>query len=59
MGAQDTLQSIRWGPSVAPDGHPHQGTLWYTVWYESEEGKIRETLRLTPAGEIVEKTRRE
>lgn len=59
VGPEDTLQSFRWGPSVAPDGHPHQGTLWYTVWYESGEGRVSETLRLTPEGEIVEKTRRE
>jgi membrane-bound lytic murein transglycosylase D len=59
VGPRDTLQSFRWGPSVAPDGHPHQGTLWYTVWYESGEGQVSETLRLTPEGEIVEKTRRE
>ncbi|MBI2501668.1 MAG: lytic transglycosylase domain-containing protein [Candidatus Latescibacteria bacterium] len=59
VGPQDTLQSFRWGPSLAPEGHPHQGTLWYTVWYESGEGQVSETLRLTPDGEIVEKTRRE
>lgn len=59
VGPEDTLQSFRWGPSVAPSGHPHQGTLWYTVWYESHEGQVSETLRLTPEGEIVEKTRRE
>jgi membrane-bound lytic murein transglycosylase D len=59
VGPEDTLQSFRWGPSVAPDGHPHQGTLWYTVWYEGHEGQVSETLRLTPAGQIVEKTRRE
>jgi len=59
VGPQDTLQSFRWGPSLAPEGHPHQGTLWYTLWYEGGEGPIRETLRLTPEGEILEKTRRE
>ncbi|MCC7265524.1 MAG: lytic transglycosylase domain-containing protein [Candidatus Latescibacteria bacterium] len=59
VGAEDTLQSVRWGPSLAPPGHPHQGTFWYTVWYENPEGKVSETLRLTPEGEIVEKTRRE
>ena len=59
VGPADTLQSFRWGPSLAPEGHPHRGTLWYTVWYESGEGQVRETLRLTPEGEIVEKTRRE
>jgi hypothetical protein len=59
VGVEDTLQSFRWGPSLAPEGHPHRGTLWYTVWYESGEGQVRETLRLTPEGEIVEKTRRE
>lgn len=59
VGPQDTLQSVRWGPSLAPEGHPHQGTLWCTVWYENGEGQVSETLRLTPEGEIVDKTRRE
>lgn len=59
VGPGDSLQSFRWGPSLAPPGHPHQGTLWYTVWYENGEGRVSETLRLTPEGEIVEKTRRE
>ncbi|MBM3279556.1 MAG: transglycosylase SLT domain-containing protein [Candidatus Handelsmanbacteria bacterium] len=59
VAPEDTLQSFRWGPCLAPKGHPHQGTLWYTLWYEGGEGPIRETLRLTPEGEILEKTRRE
>lgn len=52
----DTLRSFRWGPSLAPDGHPYRGTLWYTIWYGDG---VSETLRLSPAGEILEKTRRQ
>jgi hypothetical protein len=59
VAPDDTLQRFRWGPSLAPNGHRHQGTLWCTVWYSNGGGQVAETYWLTAAGEIVERLRRQ
>lgn len=43
--------SFRWGPSLAPSGHPDYGTLWYRI--EHPDGGGTTLIRLAPSGEVI------
>lgn len=54
------IKRFRWGPSLAPAGHRLAGTIWYTIWFDEEDGpgQLKATLRLRADGQIVEKVER-
>lgn len=54
------IHRFRWGPSMAPVGHPLAGTTWYTIWRASDVGlgEMVVVLRLAPDGRIIEQLER-
>ncbi|MFA6111198.1 MAG: hypothetical protein WDA75_20770 [Candidatus Latescibacterota bacterium] len=50
------IHRFRWGPSMAPAGHPLAGTTWYTIWRASDvgPGEVVSVLRLAVDGRILE-----
>jgi len=51
------IRQFRWGPSMAPVGHPLADTAWYTIWYDDEyrTDQANMTLRVDGKRKIIEK----
>lgn len=51
----ESIVTFRWGNSAAPAGHPHYKSTFYVIEYGDDSYKARETLRVNPFGEVLER----
>ena len=48
------IRRFRWSPSAAPAGHPHEGTVAYTIWRVGSADRAGITLRVSRSGMAIE-----
>ena len=53
----DVITQFRWGNAMAPVGHPHHKTMYFTIEYGEDTLAARETLRVDSTGNVVERTK--
>jgi hypothetical protein len=51
------INQFRWGKAMAPAGHPHHKTIYFTIEYGDDTFAARETIRIDSDGNVTERTK--
>jgi hypothetical protein len=51
------INQFRWGKAMAPIGHPHHKTIYFTIEYGDDTFVARETIRIDSDGNVTERTK--
>ena len=51
------INQFRWGKAMAPVGHPHHKTIYFTIEYGDDTFAAREMIRIDSDGNVTERTK--